>query len=179
MEALAIELTTQLETAFNQFKVEEVAALLNKLKEIGVDLNFDFYDTPDVNYQEPQPQQLEVVAPLPKPEYQGHMRWSEGAAQPLKMLQIDQDQREISQPIESSSVLIRQSYSLNYQASPRSNPAGLSRSSADRGQFSPEYTKILKGQLISRGYSASEAFRISKNVTTWGEYDNLLESYQA
>jgi hypothetical protein len=49
--------------------------------------------------------------------------------------------------------------------------------SVDRGPFTQESVQGLKRLLTLRGLATSHAFRLSKNVTSWEEYDACLSQY--
>jgi hypothetical protein len=46
------------------------------------------------------------------------------------------------------------------------------------GQFSADSITYLKALLISRGLPTTQAFRASRNVTCWEEYDQVLRDHQ-
>lgn len=54
---------------------------------------------------------------------------------------------------------------------------GVAVPSVDRGPFTQESVQALKRLLILRGLPTTHAFRLSKNVTTWEEYDACLSQY--
>mmetsp|Transcript_9339 Transcript_9339/g.17922 ORF Transcript_9339/g.17922 Transcript_9339/m.17922 type:complete len:105 (-) Transcript_9339:493-807(-) len=46
-----------------------------------------------------------------------------------------------------------------------------------RGEFTPDSAKNLKVLLINKGLSAAMALKISRGVSSWEEFDKILESY--
>lgn len=54
---------------------------------------------------------------------------------------------------------------------------GVAVSSIDREPFTAESAKYLKQVLIKRGLTTTQAYKLSKNVTSWEEYDACITKY--
>jgi hypothetical protein len=181
----AAEITRQLEASLNSGKANEALAAIKQLKEIGVILTFDFIQKSEERKQAGPSVEValrsSVEAPrasyveAPRASYVEAPRASYVEAPRASYVEAPSNveaPRGSYEVARSSLELIRDPY-RDFGMSP-SMSARSSYASDSSRPFPHESIRSLKNLLISRGLDPTTAFKKSKNVGSWEEYDAVL-----